>query len=948
MKNRKLMAAAAVVSAVNIAVPAVAAPYLQSGQTAEVQAENAGEESREFGNVWETDTRISTEGEADLIKDAEMTLDKWDAEIAAAKAEGFGNPLDAEALKKAGADIREDGKAIYYIGGNSLMGPVADTKDAYRLAYSLLPMFGGTEQTDLRIWAKLTMNDQTVYSFQQVADGTAMTGSTLKIAVDQDGTVSAVFNGIEKEDAEEAAGNHNVTREEAEEAVRAHLKEEPGQKADILSDKTGRILRMPVTMEMLKLEEQESGDEEDVIPVEVLWVVYTPNDDAEYPFLAHYVRLDGTYDSSLPVKEPGDGDARCGFRKEQLFEGMTADTWSGEITDHNDVKRTVTLPVMYNQEKKCWYLGDQSRKIAVADYKEAAYGENHALKLVSSDKNEWDNEDLYMLYNYIRAWDYYADMGWIGPDGKGTEVVILKDLCSEDGTPFENACSIGMVQGWQMFGYTAYCADGTPLRLTHGLDVMAHEYTHTFTTAMMSENLYENDYGAINEAMSDIMGNIVEYTLQDTEDTQWTLGENTGMTIRSMSDPHAYQQPEYVWDVFYGPHTDYPKVINDEGGVHGNSSLMNKIAARLCMDYNMSLQEASDFWIMTEMGLTPRTDFVRLGALLDWALHASGNEAYADGLKALADSARLDVTEIPDSLPHGQKLVKLRLPDNEVFANHDWALIALQVDVRKIGNLGGAAIELVKEMFKNSEEMKGVVKVLRELADKLKLEDAKLKLDSLDLGDDDAVTDVMAEIFTDSLSGIIVQSMSWEQAGDGEIAMVTSKDPAVYALLSVDESGTKVNGAAVLLGSHWYDLGGLIKTVEDMAELTDENGEPDEEQMTKGFEELFTEIAEGIAEPKESSETKNAEDAVANGLEMALDVAEILLDEAGILPEDAGLEVPAEPNYLPMEGLETVQFMEMKSTGADTDSGAEAVVDSGAEEVPADSAAEEVPADSAA
>ena len=128
----------------------------------------------------------------------------------------------------------------------------------------------------------------------------------------------------------------------------------------------------------------------------------------------------------------------------------------------------------------------------------------------------------------------------------------------------------------------------------------------------------------------------------------------------------------------------------------------------------------------------------------------------------------------------------------------------------------------------------------------------------------------------------------------------------------------------------------------------DENGEPDEEQMTKGFEELFTEIAEGIAEPKESSETKNAEDAVANGLEMALDVAEILLDEAGILPDDAGLEVPAEPNYLPTEGLETVQFMEMKSTGADTDSGAEAVVDSGAEEVPADSAAEEVPADSAA
>ena len=89
-------------------------------------------------------------------------------------------------------------------------------------------------------------------------------------------------------------------------------------------------------------------------------------------------------------------------------------------------------------------------------------------------------------------------------------------------------------------------------------------------TAAESSYLYENDLGAINEAMSDIMGNLVEYIVQDTEDENWILGENAETPIRSMSNPRLYAQPEYVWDVFYGAHTDNPVTINDRGGVHLN------------------------------------------------------------------------------------------------------------------------------------------------------------------------------------------------------------------------------------------------------------------------------------------------------------------------------------------------------------------------------------------
>ncbi|MBQ9505400.1 MAG: M4 family metallopeptidase [Lachnospiraceae bacterium] len=68
---------------------------------------------------------------------------------------------------------------------------------------------------------------------------------------------------------------------------------------------------------------------------------------------------------------------------------------------------------------------------------------------------------------------------------------------------------------------------------------MAHEFTHALTGAVMTTNLYMNDYGAINEAMSDIFGNLVESLMGKTEDTTWLIQENGNQPIRCMSDPHG-------------------------------------------------------------------------------------------------------------------------------------------------------------------------------------------------------------------------------------------------------------------------------------------------------------------------------------------------------------------------------------------------------------------------
>ena len=64
-----------------------------------------------------------------------------------------------------------------------------------------------------------------------------------------------------------------------------------------------------------------------------------------------------------------------------------------------------------------------------------------------------------------------------------------------------NACYLGILQDrWQAFAYSQDVGFG------RCLDVLAHEYTHCITDTSAAGGMYKDDYGAINEAISDILG----------------------------------------------------------------------------------------------------------------------------------------------------------------------------------------------------------------------------------------------------------------------------------------------------------------------------------------------------------------------------------------------------------------------------------------------------------
>ncbi len=534
-------------------------------------------------------------------------------------------------------------------------------------------------------------------------------------------------------------------------------------------------------------------------------------------------------DYSDPEEDEPEEDAeRIVYPPEMTFDGMERRQWTGTVVDADGKERTLTVPVMLDGRTGVWYLADPERKIAVADFASLAYDEERVL-LTHRDRNDgWNDEDLITYFNAVRVWDFYASMGWMGPDGQGTPMLLLRNMCEEDGTPVFNAAYVGQGDGWQCFAW------GEDSFLGQGLDVIAHEFTHCVTETAMGANLYQDDYGAINEAMSDILGNLCEAVCAKEGAADWLVGEDTGFAMRNMLDPHAFGQPEYVWDLYYAPNAWTPGDANDMGGVHANSSILNRVAARLCAEYGMDLTEAVNFWLTAACGMTPRTNYFRMPALLEWALEASGGERFAQALSVCVSDARMTASaQEPETLPEGTRLVRLTLP--ETGGQDGLMLIALQLDSEEIfarlKALGGflqTAWNAVR-----SGRGSGLGQAWKDLLSRLDMEELTDALLSGDMEQAKAV-------FLNSIQGLLTERSTWRQTDGRTVSMVVRNLPTVYLLIDMsdlteaysdmdsyeDPESEAFGGMAVLAGDKWIDLAGLLSALpaedEDGQDLSDE------------------------------------------------------------------------------------------------------------------------------
>jgi hypothetical protein len=112
-------------------------------------------------------------------------------------------------------------------------------------------------------------------------------------------------------------------------------------------------------------------------------------------------------------------------------------------------------------------------------------------------------------------------------------------------------------------------------------DVMAHELTHGVTDK--ESNLkYENASGAINESISDIFGEFVDLVNgsgNDSDSVRWLIAEDLTIgPFRDMADPTQYGHPDRLGSPLFVSPVNNPNKWNDQGGVHTNSGVNNKLA----------------------------------------------------------------------------------------------------------------------------------------------------------------------------------------------------------------------------------------------------------------------------------------------------------------------------------------------------------------------------------
>ena len=160
-----------------------------------------------------------------------------------------------------------------------------------------------------------------------------------------------------------------------------------------------------------------------------------------------------------------------------------------------------------------------------------------------------------------------------GIDGNGMPVIAIVDMGDDSSTQERehlNAFWSGSL-GFMAFGI----GEGQYSNFAGGLDVIGHELAHGVTDRA-SGLVYENQSGAMNEAVSDMFGYLIELYARGS--ANWELGEDILPNgFRNLADPNSHQQPDYVGGPYYKAPVATPNENNDHGYVHTNSGIPNKM-----------------------------------------------------------------------------------------------------------------------------------------------------------------------------------------------------------------------------------------------------------------------------------------------------------------------------------------------------------------------------------
>lgn len=434
-----------------------------------------------------------------------------------------------------------------------------------------------------------------VYRYQQIRDGLDILGQEVTVSVNKKGKVLSVNGSYLSAETETGT----LGEEKAFEAVRSEVGGQIFSAGEIYFEKEGRL-----------------------IPA------YDILSDAEGGTRTVVSEKDGEILLSVPASS----------------------YVSVPVEQTNAYGETVSLEV--EQDGGQYYLGDETRNIYTYNY------QGITPNLYTSHNGVFTDEIAVSVYeNTVRAYDFYTNEENIGAVRYG--INNGNDLIAGNRDERPSELLIRLYVHYNYDGYRENAAfdtvnaimfvgDGRPngdlYRQGKAQDVIAHEFQHGVThhTAGL---VYMGDSGAIDEAISDIFGMLVEGR-DPSEEEFWSIGEDAvpdGNALRSVKDPvYPYRSSARNKLTCNLPHMHNDQC--DYNGVHYNSTIISSIAYKLWEmqpDF-YGKENMGKLWYGTLCALTSRSTFLSFARTIretaenlgydEQALETLDRALYASGL----------------------------------------------------------------------------------------------------------------------------------------------------------------------------------------------------------------------------------------------------------------------------------------------------------------------------
>jgi len=323
----------------------------------------------------------------------------------------------------------------------------------------------------------------------------------------------------------------------------------------------------------------------------------------------------------------------------------------------------------YVQKDIAYYkMVDLERKIYVFD-KHAFVSMENILgsEVVKSLDNTWEQPEAVSAYiNTQKTFDFYKNvLGRNSINNKGGYVYVTVNADIIDGG--ENAY-------WSRGQMFLGDGGGNTVPWSGALDLVGHEYTHG-VTSYTAKLIYQDASGALNEAYSDIMGEIIEQYYDERIDKEWLHAEDiqrNARANRNISNPEEFKMPKELNGKYYvEPGGD------DHGGVHTNMSIVTRAAYLMWENGINNWEELAKLWYGSLLKLTKTSDYFDCRN----AVLASAKDLKMSDKKVQIIKDAFDEVKIYDKSEKADLTIKLYYSDfdtdntnNKVIANQKMTL----------------------------------------------------------------------------------------------------------------------------------------------------------------------------------------------------------------------------------------------------------------------------------